>query len=164
MRRLKPFIAFCCGLLCFLTTAISHADTILEDLNNTPISWSSLKGKWVFINVWASWCGPCVEEISELNRFYEANKHKNVMVYAVNYDALPLFKQQRLIRKFSIRYPSLKLNTVARLHLGDLSVVPVTYVFNPEGELTTALYGGQTYRSFKEVLATSQEQPSKWHA
>ncbi len=164
MHLSKSLLSFCCSLLCFFMIQSAAADTILEDVNNTPISWSSLKGKWVFINVWASWCGPCVEEISELNRFYEANKHKNVMVFAVNYDSLPLFKQQRLIRKFSIHYPSLKLNTVARLHLGDLSVVPVTYVFNPQGELTTALYGGQTYQSFKEVLSTSLEQPSKWHA
>lgn len=163
MHRFKYFIYFSLGLLGLFFSAITVADTILEDVYNTPIPWNSLKGKWVFINVWASWCGPCVEEIAELNHFYEATKNKNVAVFAVNYDALPLYKQQRLVRKFSIQYPSLKITTVSQLHLGDLSVVPVTYVFNPQGDLATALYGGQTFRDFKSVITTSQEQPSKRH-
>lgn len=150
-RSLKFSKIFFCCLFYFFST-MNWADTRLETLNNTSISWESLKGKWVFINIWASWCAPCVEEISELNRFYAKNKNKGVAVFAVNYDGVPRYKQQRLVQKFSIHYPSLTLNALASLHLGELSVVPVTYVFGPDGKMTTALYGGQTFHDFQAAM------------
>ena len=65
----------------FLTTAIllasfhnAQSETVLHNLQGEDIAFSSLKGKWVFINYWASWCQPCIDEIAELNRFYEKNK------------------------------------------------------------------------------------------
>ena len=144
----------------FFVTAIflssfqhAQADTILHNLQGDDISLSSLKGKWVFINYWASWCQPCIDEISELNRFYEKNKSKNVAVFAVNYDAMPQNVQKRLVRQFDIHYPSLKHTSASSLNLGSISAVPVTFVFNPQGELATTLYGGQTLASLNEVIS-----------
>ena len=151
MKLLKPFFITALFLLC---STVMQAATILQPLEGDDIALSSLKGKWVFINYWASWCGPCLEEIPELNRFYEDNKAGNVAVFAVNYDTLPLNKQQRLIRKFDIHYPSLKHNTATALNLGPINVVPVTFVLNPEGELSATLYGGQTIANLKEAMAS----------
>lgn len=162
----RALLSLCSGLIILFCATCSQADTLLEDINGSTIPFSTLKGKWVFINYWASWCSPCVDEIAELNQFYDEHKSGNLAVFAVNYDTLPLYKQQRLTRKFDIHYPSLKLQSVNQLHLGDISVVPITFVFNPEGKLTTALYGGQTLESLNDVMAsvTAQAQPLKQHA
>ena len=151
MHTLRSFLTV---VFFVIFTSSAHADAVLQNLNGDDISLSSLKGKWVFINYWASWCRPCIDEIAELNRFYEQNQAKNVAVFAVNYDALPLNKQQRLVRKFNIRYPSLKQNPAALLHLGNISVVPITFVLNPQGQLIDTLYGGQTIASLNEVIAS----------
>lgn len=132
--------------------AMSHAGVELEDLNGGKIPLASLEGKWVFINYWASWCGPCVDEISELNRFYTANQGDNVVVFAVNFDAPSLAKQRRLAQKFAIQYPSLNPRSLRSLHLDNITVVPVTYVFDPSGHLSTTLYGGQTEKKFRALL------------
>ncbi len=162
----RTLSSLCSGFILLLYAAYSQADTLLEGIDGSAIQLSSLQGKWVFINYWASWCGPCVDEIAELNQFYENHQSSNLAVFAVNYDALPLYKQQRLIRKFDIHYPSLTLHSVAKLHLGNISVVPITFVFSPDGKLTTALYGGQTLESLNDVMTsvTAQAQPSKRHA
>ena len=125
-----------------------QAEVLLHKVSGEDITLSSLKGKWVFINYWAGWCQPCLDEISELNRFSEQNK--NVAVFAVNYDGLPSSKLKRLIKKFNILYPSISSE---ELNLGEVSVVPITFVLNPAGELSTTLYGGQTLESLNEVIA-----------
>lgn len=128
-----------------------NAAVMLQDLNGNVIPFHSLQGKWVFINYWASWCNPCVDEISSLNRLYERNPER-VAVFAVNYDVVSISKQLRLIKRFNIHYPSLKQRSLRGLPLDNISVVPVTFVFNPKGELATTLYGGQTLKSLTAAM------------
>jgi hypothetical protein len=94
-----------------------------------------------------------VDEISELNRFYQHNKDHNVMVFGVNYDARTLREQQRLVAEFDIHYPGLQRTVAKALHLGSINVVPVTFVLNPQGALSTTLYGGQTVESLHEAMS-----------
>jgi len=151
MNKFKQFL-----ILSFLFFTLSaNANNSLQDLSGREISFDDLKGKWVFINYWASWCETCLLEIPELNRFYEENKNKNIEVFAVNFDALPVNKIKRLIKKYDIRYPSLKNDPREFLNLGDITGVPVTFVFNPEGQLTDALYGGQSAENLKHALAVN---------
>jgi thiol-disulfide isomerase/thioredoxin len=142
-----------------LISAPSYAEDELqlEDINGSSFNFSSLKGKWVFINYWASWCGPCLDEIAEFNQLYDS-KPDNIAVFAVNFDSVPLFEQKIMAKKFSIHYPSLQQRSTSQLPLGNISVVPVTFVFNPAGKLATTLYGGQTIQSLKEAIS-AQEQP-----
>jgi peroxiredoxin len=142
------------GALLFLgTTSISQADVILQDTTGHNISFSSLKGKWVLINYWASWCKTCIEEIPEFNRFFLKHENDSVALFGVNYDSLPLNKQNSLIKQLNIQYPSLSTNPAFALGLGDITGVPVTFVINPQGELVNTLYGGQDIRALEAAIA-----------
>lgn len=132
--------------------AVGQAAVELEDLNGHKIPLTALHGKWVFINYWASWCGPCLEEISELNHFYATKHPEEVAVFAVNFDSSSVPQQRRLAQEHEIQYPSLNPSSLHSLHLDDISVVPVTYVFDPKGNLNTTLYGGQTEESLQALL------------
>ncbi|KTC64791.1 thiol-disulfide oxidoreductase ResA [Legionella adelaidensis] len=148
---LKKLVLTLFLVACFPLIAL--ADPILQELNGQEIPFSSLKGKWVFINYWASWCQPCLEEIPELNRFYKQHKNnKNVAIFAVNFDAPPIEEQKSLIEEFGIRYPALQKDPADELRLGLISGVPVTFVFNPEGKLMGRLFGGQTSNDLNAVL------------
>ena len=140
-------------LMGLLFAACSHAGDVLQDINGQKIPFDDLRGKWVLINYWASWCPPCLEEISELNRFYA--KNKAVALFAVNYESLPTHMQQRLIKQFDIHYPSLKKDPAGALHLDNIRGIPATFVFNPQGELIDTLYGAQTVASLKEALTVN---------
>ncbi len=148
MSFFKFFFTLLIGV--FLVTS-AQAGAMLQAMNGEKISFDELRGKWVFINYWASWCEPCLEEISELNRFYA--KNKQVALFAVNYESLPTPMQQQLIKQFDIRYPSLKKDPARSLRLDNIRGIPVTFVFNPQGELSDTLYGAQTVGSLNDVIA-----------
>lgn len=147
MFRLKLLLAF---LFIFAVCAQASSAT-LTAVTGEKIDFDSLKGKWVFINYWASWCQPCLDEINELNRFYKQQKD-HVALFAVNYDMLPVEQQQLLIRKYQIRYPSLQRDPAEQLQLGSITGVPATFVFNPQGKLSQILYGPQTAHGLREVI------------
>lgn len=143
------------ALILMTAATISQADVLLKDNQGHDISFASLKGKWVLINYWASWCKTCVAEIPEFNRFYRKHEQDPVALFAVNYDALPLEKHNNLIKKLNIQYPSLLADPAFALGLGNIGGVPVTFIFNPQGELVNTLYGGQNVRTLDQAIKTS---------
>ena len=116
------------------------------------IFFSSLKGKWVYINYWANWCQPCLDEISAFNQFYDQYKNKNVAVFGVNYDGRSINEQIALIKQADLHYPSLTTDPAESLKLGEIRAVPVTFIFNPEGKLHDVRYGKQTLNSLRNVF------------
>jgi peroxiredoxin len=57
-----------------------------NDVNGNPISLSSLKGKYVLVDFWASWCGPCRMEYPYLHKAYDKYKGKNFEILGVSLD------------------------------------------------------------------------------
>lgn len=54
--------------------------------NSKIFNQSSLKGKWVFLDFWASWCGYCREEFPSMKKVYEKYKNKNFVISSVSVD------------------------------------------------------------------------------
>ncbi len=79
-----------------LATAIDHAkitgvgaiapDFTQNDVTGKPVTLSSFRGKYVLIDFWASWCGPCREENPNLVKVYNKYKDKNFTVLGVSLD------------------------------------------------------------------------------
>src|SRR3989338_9054110 len=74
----------------------------LKDLNGNTVTLDSFKGKVVFLDFWASWCGPCKQEFPEINRFISKYGDKDVAVLAVNVD-----KQISHVEEFLSKIPNL---------------------------------------------------------
>lgn len=139
-------------LALFLFCAFGQAHALrLQPLQGDPITLEQLKGKWVIINFWASWCGPCVDEINTLNAFYSAH-HKDVSLFAVNMDEVAPAEQAQLAKEFHLTYPSLETNAT-RSSLGqEISAVPATFVFSPKGKMQEVRYGQLSPSSLASLI------------
>jgi thiol-disulfide isomerase/thioredoxin len=57
-----------------------------KDVNGKPVKFSSFKGKYVLVDFWASWCGPCRAENPNVLKVYNAYKNKGFTVVGISLD------------------------------------------------------------------------------
>ncbi len=107
----------------------------------------------LFVNYWATWCGPCRKEIPELNKF--ALEHKDsVTVVAINFDGSRGDQLQQEIEEMGITFASTDLQAGEQLELTKPSVLPTTYVLR-NGKLINTLLGPQTLQDLQKELPAS---------
>jgi peroxiredoxin len=78
-------------LLCFFGISTSFAgdaapDFSLRDINGKTVSLSEQKGKVVVMSFWATWCGPCKEEMPHLQQLLNEKGEKGVTIFSVSTD------------------------------------------------------------------------------
>jgi peroxiredoxin len=116
------------------TEAIDFTQT---DVNGNKISLSSFKGKYVLVDFWASWCGPCRVENPNLVAAYNKYKNKNFIVFGVSLDQ----DKERWLQAISkdgltwSHVSDLKgwSNEVARLY--RISAIPRNFLVDPTGKI-----------------------------
>ena len=94
-RRMKPLL---CGLALVLSvtstvSALAPGNTPpaidMPDLDGNKVDLSELKGKVVLIDFWASWCGPCKQEMPVLEELHKKYAKQGLVIIGVNIDNNP---------------------------------------------------------------------------
>jgi thiol-disulfide isomerase/thioredoxin len=124
----------------------------LHDGDGRLIPMSELKNKWIVINYWADWCDSCIVEIPELNNFYLHNQNKNVLMFGVNYDQLPQNYLKQSMRRVGIEFPVMLEDPILLLKLGEVSVLPTTFIINPKGRVVRKIIGASTEDTLTTIL------------
>ena len=134
------------------TPSAGAPDFTLPSLDGPNLRLQEQRGQVVMINFWATWCGPCREEMPHLSRLYDKYRPSGFTVFAVNIDEEPQ-KAARLAKQLGMRFPVL-LDTdkkVSRLY--DLSAMPSTVLIDRDGRVR---YLHRGYRSGYEVTYDQQ--------
>jgi cytochrome c biogenesis protein CcmG, thiol:disulfide interchange protein DsbE len=79
----------------------------LPDTSGRRVSLESLKGKVVAVNFWATWCGPCQDEIPDLVKVYSAHKNKCFEMLGIAEESGARDEVVAAAQKFGVNYPVL---------------------------------------------------------
>ncbi|WP_158615257.1 TlpA disulfide reductase family protein [Acidipila sp. EB88] len=115
----------------------------LKDLSGQKQRLSALKGNIVVLNFWATWCGPCQEELPLLSRLHDAYAGKPVRFVAVSIDEGK--SREQLAASLARHEVKLEVwagattETMSKVGLGD--VVPSTLILDASGEVITRITG-----------------------
>ena len=118
---------------------------------NKKIFLDDFKGKWILINYWADWCPPCIKEIPELNKLNSLYDDQ-VAVFLFNFDRLEGEELRKQLSKIKAEVPSLITDPQLIYDYDVPDALPVTFVIDKEGKLSSVLKGPQTLEDIKDVL------------
>lgn len=126
-------------------------DFLLPDLDGRMISLSANKGKVVIVNIWATWCPPCVAEIPSLDKLYTMFKDEGLELLAVSVDEGGKRTVDPFIKKKNISFPVL-LDPDGRVSaLYRTRGVPESFIVKKDGTIDNKIEGAINWTSPKII-------------
>ncbi|MCR5472807.1 MAG: TlpA family protein disulfide reductase [Prevotella sp.] len=110
------------------------------------------RGQYVLADFWASWCGPCRQQIPDLIGLYQQYKEKGLTVLGIAFRDKPEETEQA-IRDLGIPYPQIinAQNIPATLY--GIDALPHTILFAPDGTIIARnIYGEELKAKLKEIF------------
>lgn len=125
-----------------------------KTVNGEDISSDVFKdNKLTVVNVWASWCGPCVQEIPELQKLSENMKDKNVKVIGLAQDAGSSFQAvKEVLDKSKVTYQNIIPSGATEDFVMGLQAFPTTFFVDSEGKIVYAIQGSRNLEGFTQIV------------
>lgn len=130
-------------------------DFTLQTPEGEEIEMKDFRGKYVLVDFWASWCGPCLREMPNVVKLYKECKGKDFEIFGVSLDNN---KEAWVnsIEKNGMKWPQgsdLRGWNSEPAKLCNVSGIPFTVLLDPEGKVIAVnLRGEQLHAKVKEVL------------
>lgn len=118
----------------------------LNDLNGQSVDLEQYQGKIIILNLWATWCRPCIAEMPDLIEMEQSLSDDFILIAASDED---LTKINRFLEKRPFALNILQLET-SMDQLGVYSL-PTTLVIGREGELLETLVGAREWNSPEQL-------------
>ncbi|WP_425056026.1 TlpA family protein disulfide reductase [Pseudomonas abyssi] len=126
-----------------------------RDQHGQSVEAAALSQGRVLVNYWAEWCGPCRDELPELNRL--AAELPVGRVLGVDYDGATGKQLRQTSERMGIAFPVLGDDFVQDFELPRPQVLPTTYLLDAEGRIVGVLQGPQHYDSLMPLMTANSD-------
>jgi cytochrome c biogenesis protein CcmG/thiol:disulfide interchange protein DsbE len=114
---------------------------IFPGLDGKAVDLQAYKGKVVFLNIWATWCPPCREEMPSMERLYQELKGEDFEILAVSIDAAGAAAVAPFMKKYHLSFPALLDPEGTMKNLYGVTGVPESFIINREGIIEKIVIG-----------------------
>ena len=126
----------------------------LRTLTGERIPFERYKGKVIFLNLWATWCGPCRAEMPTIQSLYEKMDTTAVkfVILSIDRDSDEA-KVGKFIDQFKYTFPVYRPSGYLTAQL-NIDYIPTTFIINKEGKIVSKEIGGTNFDTakFKKFL------------
>ena len=128
------------------------ADFNLKDvLQGQDYSLSQFKGKVVVINFFTFFCGPCRDEMPDLNQIYQEFKGKGLQTLGIALSSDPT-QIRFLVKQLGLTYPVLSGTDKVSDAYGSIAVVPTTFIIDKQGNIVHKIEGTRKKEQFVKLI------------
>ncbi|MFB6357313.1 MAG: TlpA family protein disulfide reductase [bacterium] len=124
--------------------AVKRTEFTLPVLDGEAVSLKQMRGQWVLLNFWASWCGPCLKEMPALEELRKRLPPDNFSLVAIN-----LEEERSTVRgirkRYKLSFPLLldRNGSIARQY--QVRHLPSTWLLGPEGNIYGLIRGARDW-------------------
>jgi len=111
------------------------SDFTVKDLKGRKIALSDYSGKVVFLNFWATWCGPCKAEIPDFIEAYKQYKDKGMQIIGISVDRISPKSVLKFAEKYKINYPVIMGTAKIQKDYEPGPYVPTTIIVDQKGKI-----------------------------
>ncbi len=112
------------------------------------------RGKWTVVNFWATWCGPCLQEMPELSALDAMREH--IVVVGLAYEDTTVEEMRVFLDKHPVVYPIALLDVYnPPADFDTPRGLPMTVLVNPDGKVVKTITGPVTAHDLEAAIASA---------
>lgn len=132
-------------------------ETTFNKMNSEEKVTLPIKGKLTVINLWATWCPPCQEEMPEIQKFYENNKdNENIAFYSINLAEAPE-EIEEFFEDFKLSFPVLVDYDDKSILMLSTNGIPTTVIVGEDGVVKFRRVGPVTLKELESAVLRAKK-------
>ena len=128
----------------------------LDGLSGRKVELKNFKGKVIFLTFWATWCGPCKQELPSIEALHQQLKGKNFVVLTVAVDLEGALPVEKFIAKQGYTFYVLIDSKSRVLDLYRVEGIPMTFLIDKKGRILGKALGPRDWKSPEAIALFSQ--------